>query len=134
MAIRIPTTRAGLLRLGLGLGAAILAVVAGLSGVPALADRADLTLRWDSQHQIWTGNPPPPAPYAYGPHAYHRRPAAACGTNTVVGAAFGAGVGGLIGSQLSDRPGDGGPTVMGMLIGAIFGGILGQSADRANGC
>jgi hypothetical protein len=40
----------------------------------------------------------------------------------------------LIGSQLSDRPGDGGPTVMGMLIGAIFGGILGQSADRANGC
>ena len=132
MAIRIPSTRAGLLRLGLGLGAVMVAVLIGLAGVPASADRADLTLRWDNQHQTWTGNPP--APYAYGPHAYHRRPAAACGTNTVVGAAFGAGVGGLIGSQLSDRPGNGGPTVMGMLIGAIFGGILGQSADRANGC
>jgi len=134
MAIRIPSTRAGLPRLVLGLGAVILAVLVGLSGVPASADRADLALRWDNQHQTWTGNPPPPAPYAYGPHAYHRRPAATCGTNTVVGAAFGAGVGGLIGSQLSDRPGNGGPTVMGMLIDAIFGGILGQSADRANGC
>jgi len=134
MAIRIPSTHAGLLRLGLGLGAVILAMLVGVSGVPASADRAGLDFRWDNRHQTWTGNPPPPAPYAYGTHSPYRRPGVACGTNTVVGAAIGAGVGGLIGSQLSDRPGDGGPTVMGMVIGAIFGGILGQSADRANGC
>ena len=133
MAIRIPSTGTGLLRLGLGLSAAIVAVLVGLSGTPASADHADWALRWDKPHQTWSGNPPP-APYGYGPHGYSRRPAVACGTNTVVGVAFGAGVGGLIGSQLGDRPGDGGPTVMGMLVGAVLGGILGQSADRANGC
>ena len=131
MALHMPSTRAGRLRLGLGSVAAIAAVLIGLSGLPASADRTDLTLRWDDRAHAWTGNPPT-APYD-GRHGYYRqRPA--CGTNTVVGAAFGAGVGGLIGSQLSDRHDDAGPTVMGMVIGAVFGGILGQSADRANGC
>jgi hypothetical protein len=40
----------------------------------------------------------------------------------------------LIGSQLSERPNDAGPTVMGMLLGAVLGSAIGQSADRANGC
>lgn len=134
MALRIPSTRSGRLRLALGAIAVAMALLAGLSGVPASADRLDAAPGWDSQHShAWNGNPRP-APYGYGPHGYYRHPTNACGTNTVVGAAFGAGVGGLIGSQLSDRPGDAGPTVMGMLIGAVFGGILGQSADRANGC
>ena len=132
MAVRIPSTRAGLLRLGLGLSAAVAAVLVGLSGPPASADRADLTLNWDG-HRAWPGKPAPSAPY-YRPHGYYPQPAAACGTNTVVGAAFGAGVGGLLGSQLADRPGDAGPTVMGMLVGAVLGGAIGQSADRANGC
>ena len=133
MAVRIPSTRAGLLRLGLGLLAAVAAVLVGLSGPPASADRADLTLNWDGHRRAWPGNPAPSTPY-YGPHGYYRHPAAGCGTNTVVGAAFGAGVGGLIGSQVADRPGDAGPTVMGMLVGAVLGGAIGQSADRANGC
>ena len=134
MAFPIPTTSGGRLRLALGGIAVIAALLVGLSGKPASADRPDAVPGWDIQHRhAWTGNPPA-APYAYGPHGYYRHPATACGTNTVVGAAFGAGVGGLIGSQLSDRPGDAGPTVMGMVIGAVFGGILGQSADRANGC
>lgn len=132
MAIRIPSTRAGLLRLGLGLFAAVVALLLGLSGLPASADRADLTLNWDGHSRTWPGNPAPSAPY-YGLHGYYRH-SAACGTNTVVGAAFGAGVGGLIGSQLADRPGDAGPTVMGVLVGAVLGGAIGQSADRANGC
>ena len=134
MAIRIPSTRAGLLRLGLGLMAVIAAILVGLSGVPvsASADRADLTLNWDSpHHQAW--NSTPGFPY-YGPRGYSHQPRVACGTNTVMGAAFGAGVGGLIGSQLSERPDDAGPTVMGMLVGAVLGGAIGQSADRANGC
>ena len=136
MALRIPSTRSGRLRLALGGIAVIVALMVGLSGLPASADRVDPAPGWDYQHRhAWSGSPPP-APYGYGPHGYYRHPnaTASCGTNTVVGAAFGAGVGGLIGSQLSDKPGDAGPTVMGMLIGAIFGGILGQSADRANGC
>ena len=134
MAIRVPSTRAGVLRLGLGLIAVIVAVLVGLSGMPASADRTtDLTLNWDGRHyQAWNGGPPG-SPY-HSPRAYSRQPRVACGTNTVVGAAFGAGVGGLIGSQLSDRPHDAGPTVMGMLVGAVLGGVLGQSADRANGC
>jgi hypothetical protein len=107
----------------------------GLSGMPASADGPDPAPGWTGRHhQNWTGNPPPPAPYGYGRRGYYRQPASACGTSTVVGAAFGAGVGGLIGSQLSDRPGDAGPTVMGMLVGAVLGGAIGQSADRANGC
>jgi hypothetical protein len=134
MAIRIPSTRAGWLRLGLGLVAAIVAVLVGLSGMPASADRADLTLNWDGRHyRDWSGNPSA-EPYYYGPHGYDRHRRAACGTNTVMGAAFGAGVGGLIGSQLSERPNDAGPTVFGMLVGAVIGGAIGQSADRANGC
>lgn len=134
MALRIPSTRSGWLRLALGSVAVIVALLVGLSGPPASADRPDPAPGWDrQQRQAWNGNPPP-APYGYGPHGYYRHPTTACGTNTVVGAAFGAGVGGLIGSQLSDRRDDAGPTVMGMLIGAVFGGILGQSADRANGC
>ena len=135
MALRIPSTRSGRLRLALGGIAVIAALLMGLRGMPASADRADPVPGWDLQHRhAWNGNPPP-TPYGYGPRGYYRHPnASACGTNTVVGAAFGAGVGGLIGSQLSDRSGDAGPTVMGMVIGAIFGGILGQSADRANGC
>ena len=135
MALRIPSMRAGRWRLALGLGAAVLAVVVGLSGMPASADGPDPAPGWDGRHRhAWTGNPPSPAPYAYGPHGSYRHPAVSCGTNTVMGAAFGAGVGGVIGSQLSDRPNDAGPTVMGMLVGAVFGGIIGQSADRANGC
>ncbi len=134
MAFRTPSTRSGRLRLALGGVAAIVALLVGLSGMPASADRPDPAPGWDYQHRhAWNGSPPP-APDGYGPRGYHRNPSVACGTNTVVGAALGAGVGGLIGSQLSDRPGDAGPTVMGMLIGAIFGGILGQSADHANGC
>ncbi len=134
MALRIPSTRGGRLRLALGGNAVIVALLVGFSGLPASADRADSTLGRDSQlRHAWNGNAPP-APYGQGRHGYYRRPATACGTNTVVGAAFGAGVGGLIGSQLADRPGDAGPAVMGMLIGAVFGGILGQSADHANGC
>ncbi len=134
MAFRIPSTPGGRLRLALGGVAVIVALLAGLSGRPASADRPDGAPSWDLQHRhAWSGNPGP-APYAYGPHGYDRHPTASCGTNTVVGVAFGAGVGGLIGSQLADRPGDAGPTVMGMLIGAVFGGILGQSADHANGC
>jgi hypothetical protein len=133
MAIRIPSTRAGWLRLGLGLMAVIVAVLVGVSGMPASADRADLTLNWDGRHrQAWNGGAPS-SPYS-GPRGYSRQPQVACGTNTVMGAAFGAGVGGLIGSQLSERPNDAGPTVMGMLLGAVLGGALGQSADRANGC
>jgi hypothetical protein len=132
MAIRIPSTRAGLLRLGLGLMAVIVAVLVDLRGMPASADRADWTLNWDGRHhQAWNGTPG--SPY-YGPRGYSRQPQVACGTNTVMGAAFGAGVGGLIGSQLSERPNDAGPTVMGMLVGAVLGGAIGQSADRANGC
>ena len=132
MAIRIPSTRAGLLRLGLGLMAVIVAVLVGLWGMPASADRTDWTLNWDGRHhQTWNGAPG--APY-YGPRGYSRQPQVACGTNTVMGVAFGAGVGGLIGSQLSERPNDAGPTVMGMLVGAVLGGVIGQSADRANGC
>ncbi|HLY51589.1 MAG TPA: hypothetical protein VKQ31_01135 [Steroidobacteraceae bacterium] len=135
MAPRISSTRGGRLKLALGSIAVLAAVVVGLSGLPASADRPDLTPGFGAQHRYaWNGNPSP-APYGYGPHGYYRHPPPpACGTNTVVGAAFGAGVGGLIGSQLSDRRDDAGPTVMGMVIGAIFGGILGQSADRANGC
>jgi hypothetical protein len=134
MALRIPSTRRGWLRLALGGVAVIAALLVGLSGPPASADRPDPTPGWDLQHRhAWNGYPQT-APYGYGPHGTYRRQPTSCGTNTVVGAAFGAGVGGLIGSQLSDRPDDAGPTVMGMLIGAIFGGILGQSADRANGC
>ena len=133
MAIRIPSTRGGLLRLGLGSVAAIGAVLVGLLGMPASAGRADLTLNWDGRHhQAWNGSPS--GSHYYGPQGYSRQPQVACGTNTVVGVAFGAGVGGLIGSQLSDRPDDAGPTVMGMLVGAVLGGVLGQSADRANGC
>jgi hypothetical protein len=135
MAIRTPSKRAGLLQLGLGLGAVIVAVMVGFSGMPASADGPDPAPAWTGHHhQNWAGNPPLPAPYGYGPHGYYRRPGSACGTSTVVGAAFGAGVGGLIGSQLSDRPGEAGPTVMGMLVGAVLGGAIGQSADRANGC
>ncbi len=130
MAFRVPSTPGGRLRLALGGVAVIVALLAGLWGKPASADRPDAGAGWDLRHQAWNGNPPA-APYAHG---YYRHPAAACGTNTVVGAAFGAGVGGLIGSQLSGRRDDAGPTVMGMLIGAVFGGMLGQSADRANGC
>jgi hypothetical protein len=134
MALRIPSTRSGWLRLALGSVAVIAVLLVGLSGPPASADRSDPAPRWDFQYRhAWNGNPPP-APHGYGPYGYNRHPTTACGTNTVVGAAFGAGVGGLIGSQLSDRPNDAGPTVMGILIGAVFGGILGQSADRANGC
>jgi len=133
MAVRIPSTRAGLFRLGLGSVAAIGAVLVGLSGIPASADRTDLTLNWDGRHhEAWNGGPS--GSRHYGPRGYSRQPQVACGTNTVVGAAFGAGVGGLIGSQLSERPDDAGPTVMGMLVGAVLGGVLGQSADRANGC
>jgi hypothetical protein len=136
MAFRIPSTRGGRLRLALGGVTVIAALLVGLSGPPASADRLDPALGWDTQrHHAWNGNPPT-APYGYGPHGYyanrHQNPA--CGTNTVMGAAFGAGVGGLIGSQLSDRPHDAGPTIMGMLIGAVLGGALGQSADQANGC
>ena len=136
MALCIPSTRSGRLRLALGSIAAIAALLMGLRGLPASADRPDPAPGWDLQrHHPWSGNPPP-APYGYGPRGYYRHPNAtvSCGTNTVVGVAFGAGVGGLIGSQLSDRPDDAGPTVLGMVIGAIFGGILGQSADHANGC
>ncbi len=135
MPLRIPSTPRGWLRLGLGGLAVVLTLVAGLSGLPASADRLDPASGRDVQHHgAWNGYPQP-SPYGYGPHGYYgRRQAPACGTNTVVGAAFGAGVGGLIGSQLSDRRDDAGPTVMGMVIGAVFGGILGQSADRANGC
>ncbi|HLJ20238.1 MAG TPA: hypothetical protein VKU84_08570 [Stellaceae bacterium] len=134
MALRIPSTPRGWFRWALGALAVAVALIVGLSGPPASADRPDVAPGWDLQHRhAWNGYPPP-APYGYGPHPYYRHPATACGTNTVVGAAFGAGVGGLIGSQLSDRPNDAGPTVMGMLVGAVFGGILGQSADRANGC
>ena len=130
----LASTRGHRLRLALGGVAVVMALLAGISGIAASADRPDFGPGWDYRHgHSWTGNPPS-APYGYGPHGTYRRQPAACGTNTVVGAAFGAGVGGLIGSQLSDRPGDAGPTVMGMVIGAIFGGILGQSADRANGC
>jgi hypothetical protein len=135
MAIRLPSTRAGLLRLSLGLGAVVLAIAVGLLGRPASADGPDFAPGWNSgHHRGWTSNPPPAQPYSYGPHAYYRHPPASCGANTVMGAAFGAGIGGLIGSQLSDRPGDAGSTVMGMLVGAILGGAIGQSADRANGC
>jgi hypothetical protein len=134
MAIGIPSTRAGLMRLGLGLVAAIVAVLVGLSGLPASADGPDPSSRWNGrQHAAWTGTHQPD-PHYYGAHGYYRQPTVACGTNTVVGAAFGAGLGGLIGSQLSDRHDDAGPTVMGMLMGAILGGAIGQSADRANGC
>ena len=136
MALRIPSTRSGRLRLALGGIAVIAALLMGLRGLPASADRADLVPGWDQQHRhAWNGSPPA-APYGYGSHGYYRHPNAtvSCGTNTVVGVAFGAGVGGLIGSQLSERSDDAGPTVLGMVIGAIFGGILGQSADRANGC
>ena len=135
MAIRIPSTRAGILRLGLGSLAVIAALLAGLSGkpVPASADRADLTLNWDSRHhQAWNGGATG-SPH-YGSRDSSRQAQVACGTNTVMGVAFGAGVGGLIGSQLSDRPNNAGPTVMGMLVGAVLGGAIGQSADRANGC
>jgi hypothetical protein len=134
MAVRIPSTRAGLLRLGLGSLAAVVALMVGLSGMPASADRTDFAFDWNSRHhQDWAAHSQAD-PYARGPYGSYRHPAAACGTNTVVGAAFGAGIGGLIGSQLSDRPNDAGPTVLGMLLGAILGGALGQSADRANGC
>jgi hypothetical protein len=136
MAFRIPSIRSGRLRLALGGIAAIVALLVGLSGLPATADRQDPTSGWEGQHHhAWNGNPPP-VPYGYGPHGYYsyRHQSSACGTNTVMGAAFGAGVGGLIGSQLSDRPNDAGATIMGMLIGAVLGGALGQSADRANGC
>ena len=134
MAFPHPSTRSRRLRLALGGLAVVAALWFGIAGKPASADRPDIAPGWDLQHRhAWNGNPPA-APYGYGPHGTYRRQPSSCGTNTVVGAAFGAGVGGLIGSQLSDRPGDAGPTVMGMLIGAIFGGILGQSADRANGC
>lgn len=135
MALRIPSTRSGRLRLALGGIAVIAALLMGLRGLPASADRLDPAPGWDLQHRhAWNGNPPPP--YGYGPHGSFRHPNAtvSCGTNTVVGAVFGAGVGGLIGSRLAERSDDAGPTVMGMVIGAIFGGILGQSADRANGC
>jgi len=114
--------------------AAVVAVLVGLSGVPASTDRTDFTFNWDGQHYRDRNGNPPAGPNYQGPHGYYHHPAVACGTNTVVGAAFGAGVGGLIGSQLSDRPHDAGPTVLGMLVGAILGGALGQSADRANGC
>jgi hypothetical protein len=126
MAFRIPS-------LVLGFAAAALAVLVGLSGMPASAEGPDLTPGWDGRHQrTWTGDPP--RPY-YGPRGgYYRHPPVACGTNTVVGAAFGAGVGGLIGSQLGERGDDAGPTVLGMLMGAVLGGAIGQSADRANGC
>lgn len=135
MALRIPSTRSGRIQLALGGLAVIAALVMGLGGMPASADRPDPAPGWNLQYRhAWNGYPPP-APYGYGPRGTYRHPnASACGTNTVVGAAFGAGIGGLIGSQLSDRPDDSGPTVIGMAIGAIFGGILGQSADRANGC
>ena len=135
MSLHIPSTPRGRLWLGLGALAVIAALAAGLSGLPASAGRLDPGSGADIQrHYAWNGYPQP-APYGYGPHGYYgRRQPAACGTNTVVGVAFGAGVGGLIGSQLSDRRDNAGPTVMGMVIGAIFGGILGQSADRANGC
>jgi hypothetical protein len=132
MAPRTPSTRRRRLGLALGGLAVVLALLVGLSGLPASADRPQLLAGFDAPHRA-PGNGYPPTPYGYGPHGYYRQ-APACGTNTVVGAAFGAGVGGLIGSQLTDRHGDAGPTVMGMVIGAIFGGILGQSADRANGC
>ena len=105
MAIRIPSTRASWLRLGLGLMAVIVAVLVGLAGLPASADRADLTLNWDGRHhQAWNGGAPS-SPY-YAPRDYPRQPQVACGTNTV----------------------------MGMLLGAVLGGAIGQSADRANGC
>ena len=131
MSLPIPSLR---LRLPLGGLAVAAALLFGLSGLPASADRPDPAPAWDFQYRhAWNGDRSP-APYGYGPHGHYRRSTTACGTNTVVGVAFGAGVGGLIGSQLSDRPGDAGSTVMGMLIGAVFGGILGQSADRANGC
>ena len=136
MASRIPSIRFGRLRLALVGIVLIVALLVGLSGLPASADRQDSTSGWDAQHSYgWNGNPPP-APYGYGPHGHYsyRHQNSACGTNTVMGAAFGAGVGGLIGSQLSDRPNDAGATIMGMLIGAVLGGALGQSADRANGC
>jgi|GEM_PF-2708524 hypothetical protein len=133
MPIPLPSTRGGLFRLALGSVAAVAAVLVGLSGRPASADGPDVTFNWDSRPGAWSGHPPP-SPYAYGPHGYRRHPEVACGTNTVVGAAFGAGVGGLIGSQISERRNDAGPTVMGMLMGAVLGGIIGQSADRANGC
>ncbi|HKF71807.1 MAG TPA: glycine zipper 2TM domain-containing protein [Stellaceae bacterium] len=136
MAFRIPLIPSNRLRLALGGIVVIVAVLVGLSRLPASADRPDPAPGWDTQHRhAWNGNRPP-APYGYGSHGYYsyRHPNSACGTNMVMGAAFGAGVGGLIGSQLSDRPNDAGATIMGMLIGAVLGGALGQSADRANGC
>src|SRR5215469_16406571 len=105
MAFRIPLIPSNRLRLALGGIVVIVAVLVGLSRLPASADRPDPAPGWDTQHRhAWNGNRPP-APYGYGPHGTYRRPNAtvSCGTNTVVGAAFGAGVGGLIGSQLSDR-------------------------------
>jgi hypothetical protein len=126
MSLRIPSPV-------LGFGAAAVAILVGISGIPASAEGPDLAPGRSNRHQrAWTGDPPP-TPY-YGPRGYYRHPPVVCGTNTVVGAAFGAGVGGLIGSQLGERGDDAGPTVLGMLMGAVLGGAIGQSADRANGC
>jgi len=132
-------------RLVVALGAVALAVIVGLISLPdrvsAEAPDRDTSGTEQYQHRNWHGGRmvvyPPGQPAVYGvlppPYYYHRQ-TASCGANTVAGVAIGAGVGGLIGSQLSDRPGDAGPTVFGMLVGAVLGGALGQSADRANGC
>lgn len=132
-------------RLAVALGALALALTVGLISLPdrvsAEAPDRDIGGGQQYQHRNWHGGrmvvypPGQPAVYGVPPQPYYyRHQTASCGANTVAGVAIGAGVGGLIGSQLSDRPGDAGPTVFGMLVGAVLGGALGQSADRANGC
>ncbi len=138
-------------RRGLALAGAALALMLGLSSIaqPAAAnDGAPDAYRapawgWQRSYPPLAVYPPPPPPgyhpapaypYAPPPPAY-RRPTASCDSgNLVAGALVGAGIGGIIASQLGREHDNGGATVFGLLAGAVVGGALGQAADRANGC
>ncbi len=136
---------------GLALAGAALALLLGLTGMaqPAAAnDGATDAYRapawgWQHPHPPLAVYPPPrppgyyPAPaYPYTPPpAYRRPPVASCDSgNMVAGALVGAGVGGIIASQISREHDNAGATVFGLLAGAVIGGAIGQAADRANGC
>lgn len=137
-------------RRGPAFACAALALLLGLTGLarPAAAnDGAADPYRtpawgWQRPHPPLAVYPPPPGyypapayPYAPPPPAYRRPPVATCDSgNVVAGALVGAGVGGIIASQISRGRDNGGATVFGLLAGAVLGGALGQAADRANGC
>ena len=106
-------------------GAAVLALVLGLTSLPVSAFADPPYGFYRHRHdRLWVGPP--------GYHAPHA--AEACTDNTLLGALLGAGIGGLIGAQTSDGPDQAAAAGMGAIIGAILGSAIGHSIDRDRGC